>query len=143
MPLKLAAQEEGVESNSFGKGHSNNGLDENLTGSARIAANSFNSFHTDHAHTNSGGGTTDCALETMVQVTFNSGEYFDHFSCGLRLWFNEFLVARHAVRIGYLWHRSQRERLVSMFCFVSVITDQTNIDSGQQRENERLNESNE
>ncbi len=79
VPVKLAAQEEGVERNSFCQSHTDDGLDKHLAGSTRIAANSFNSLGANEPHTDSGGGTSDGPLQTVVEISFDCGDNFDHF----------------------------------------------------------------
>jgi hypothetical protein len=73
VPEKSAAEKEGVERNSFRKRHTDDGLHKYFTGCTRVAANGLNCFHANKAHPDSGGGTANGSLESMVEITFNYG----------------------------------------------------------------------
>jgi hypothetical protein len=67
-----------------------------------------------------------------MNISFNCCDDFVHLIfCLILSLFNQFHVARHSVRIGYLWHRSQRESLVGVFLVISMVADQSDVDSRQ------------
>lgn len=75
----LTSEEQRVERNGLGKRHANNGLHQDFAGCPGVAANGFNGFITNNGNTNGGGSAANGTLQCVVNITFDLGEYFDHF----------------------------------------------------------------
>ena len=58
----LATEEQGVERNGFGQGHADDGLDEDFSGCAGVAADTFDGFGSDQTDANGGGQTAEGSL---------------------------------------------------------------------------------
>jgi len=61
--MVLLTEEESVERDSFCQCHTNDGLDEDLNGSAGIAADGFNSLRTDKTYAKGGTKAAKSALD--------------------------------------------------------------------------------
>lgn len=57
-------EEQGVKCDGFGEGHTDNRLNEDLTGSSGIAGNAFNGFSANECYAQCGGETAEAALDT-------------------------------------------------------------------------------
>lgn len=75
-----ALEKQGVEGDSLSQSHTDDGLDKDLAGSARVAAHGLNSLGPYETYANSGGSTAKCGLDAVGEVRINCGDYIDHFS---------------------------------------------------------------
>lgn len=141
-PKKSASEEEGVEGHRLGERHAKNGLDENFAGRARVAAHGFDGLGPDHAHTDGGGGTSDGALEPVMQISFNCGDYVYHMLLYLGL---RWLIrsTRHAAGISTPGTGRAWKRLVGVLLVISMVADQADVNRGKKGEHEGLYGSNE
>ena len=135
----MGSEEQRVKRNGFGQGHADDGLNEDFTGSAGVAANGLNGLCADKTYAESGAQTAERALNAAGQFCDNS--VHDDISS----WWD--------FRRAHALARSRREnlgvsgdRFVSMGVrfafvgFVAVIAHQSDVNTDEQREDERLYE---
>ena len=76
--LNLSSKKQCVKGHSFSQGHSQNGLHEDFTGSAGIAAHGFHGFHSDKPHADGRRHTAETALQPVVKISFYRSYYIYH-----------------------------------------------------------------
>ena len=133
---RLLAEEQSVKRDGFSQCHTDDGLNENLTGCAGITANGFDSLCADETDANCGCETAECALDAARYFSDvdHSGYVFVGCIAVVRaestLPTGNFLVGGFSVTI-------------LLVMIVTVIADQTDVDAHQEGEDKCLNKADE
>ena len=123
----------------FGERHTDDGLDEDLAGSAGIAADGFGGFVADETDAEGGAEKTECAGDVASDFSEEDGHGGGWFfvGCSCRR-----AHAKHAPGDKVLmWSVGGVTTIV--FMVIAMITDKADIDGGEQGENDGLDQADE
>jgi len=136
------SEEQRENTETFGERHTDDGLNEDLTGRAGIATNGFGGFLSDQTDAESGTEKTESAGDIAGDFSEEDVHIFmDGCGCGCRR-----AHAKHAPDEKFLVMRLGGvgvAMVVIVFVIVTVIADEANVNRRQQRKHKGLNKTHE